>query len=204
MEKWRYDLDDLVEFDFFKTPTFGAMLAEREFLSFEEADAWEPPEWFGPEVTGDMHYNNEFVAVHGFPPAPGVSLAGAARQLGVSRQTATRYAQGKNLDLTHMRNAKGRADLSRIFCKRTEGKRRNVASKWLRRLYPELYLCACCWNPGEWLGQPVSLELHHVDGDCLNDLLENLEWLCPNCHAQTETYRGKNTAKAKAKRKEAV
>lgn len=44
----------------------------------------------------------------------------------------------------------------------------------------------------EWLGEPISLELHHVDGDRRNNRLENLKLLCPNCHAQTGNYRGKN------------
>lgn len=51
-----------------------------------------------------------------------------------------------------------------------------------------------CENCGltEWLGLEISLELHHVDGRRGNNTLENLLLLCPNCHAQTETYRGKN------------
>lgn len=44
----------------------------------------------------------------------------------------------------------------------------------------------------DWLGEPISLELHHVDGDRRNNKLENLKLLCPNCHAQTGNYRGKN------------
>ena len=44
----------------------------------------------------------------------------------------------------------------------------------------------------EWRGQPIPLEVHHIDGDNLNNEIENLQLLCPNCHATTETYRGKN------------
>jgi len=36
------------------------------------------------------------------------------------------------------------------------------------------------------------MELHHVDGDRTNHLLENLEMICPNCHSQTDNYRAKN------------
>ena len=50
--------------------------------------------------------------------------------------------------------------------------------------------CECC-GITEWLKQPVPLELHHKDGDRTN-LLRNLELLCPNCHALTDNYRGKN------------
>lgn len=51
--------------------------------------------------------------------------------------------------------------------------------------------CECC-GLSEWMNKPIHLELHHKDGDRTNHLLNNLELLCPNCHAQTETYRAKN------------
>lgn len=47
--------------------------------------------------------------------------------------------------------------------------------------------CECC-GITEWLGNPIKLEVHHLDGDRLNNELENLKLLCPNCHAYTETY----------------
>ena len=43
----------------------------------------------------------------------------------------------------------------------------------------------------EWKGQPITLELHHRDGNHLNNDPENLELNCPNCHSYTETWRGK-------------
>ena len=53
------------------------------------------------------------------------------------------------------------------------------------------YICECCLNV-EWNGQKIPLELHHKDGNHLNNLLENLMLLCPNCHALTENYKNKN------------
>lgn len=44
----------------------------------------------------------------------------------------------------------------------------------------------------EWLESPIVLEIHHVDGDHLNNELDNLQLLCPNCHSFTENWRGKN------------
>lgn len=43
-----------------------------------------------------------------------------------------------------------------------------------------------------WLEEPIPLEVHHIDGDSLNNEMNNLKLLCPNCHALTENYRGKN------------
>lgn len=47
----------------------------------------------------------------------------------------------------------------------------------------------------EWLGNPAPLELDHIDGNRQNHKIENLRLLCPNCHSQTDTYRGRNTKK---------
>ena len=55
-------------------------------------------------------------------------------------------------------------------------------------------ICEIC-NLSEWNGKPIPLELHHCDGNNKNNELSNLQILCPNCHAQTETYRGKNQRK---------
>lgn len=43
-----------------------------------------------------------------------------------------------------------------------------------------------------WLGKPITLEVHHKDGNHLNNELNNLMLLCPNCHSYTENWRGKN------------
>ena len=40
----------------------------------------------------------------------------------------------------------------------------------------------------EWLGKPINLEIHHIDGDRLNNSLDNLELLCPNCHSYTKNF----------------
>ena len=44
----------------------------------------------------------------------------------------------------------------------------------------------------EWLGKKLSFELDHIDGDRTNHILSNIRIICPNCHSQTHTYRGKN------------
>ena len=44
----------------------------------------------------------------------------------------------------------------------------------------------------EWNGKPAPIELDHINGVRTDNRLENLRILCPNCHAQTKTYRGRN------------
>ena len=53
--------------------------------------------------------------------------------------------------------------------------------------------CECC-GLTEWLGNPINLQIHHEDGDRLNNSLENLTLLCPNCHSYTETFCRKTTS----------
>ena len=53
------------------------------------------------------------------------------------------------------------------------------------------YKCEKC-GISEWLGEPLSLHLDHKNGINNDHRQENLRFLCPNCHSQTETYAGRN------------
>lgn len=66
-------------------------------------------------------------------------------------------------------------------------------NKLKRRLILEGYKKNECEECGisEWNGKPITLELDHIDGNRTNHLFSNLKILCPNCHSQTETFRGK-------------
>ena len=53
------------------------------------------------------------------------------------------------------------------------------------------YKCAIC-GLTNWLGKEISLQLDHINGINNDHRIENLRFLCPNCHSQTDTYAGKN------------
>lgn len=52
------------------------------------------------------------------------------------------------------------------------------------------YKCERCGRT-EWEGEKIPLELHHINGDHWDNRLENLQILCPNCHALTDNYSGR-------------
>lgn len=56
------------------------------------------------------------------------------------------------------------------------------------------YRCSEC-GIDEWRGYPITLALDHINGDSRDNFRENLRFLCPNCHSQTETYGGRNKTK---------
>lgn len=70
IEKTRYMIpfgDRMIELDLFEGDNAGHMLAEVEFISRTQSDNFQPPEWFGLEVTADKRYGNAWIADNGFP-----------------------------------------------------------------------------------------------------------------------------------------
>ena len=61
-----------------------------------------------------------------------------------------------------------------------------------------------CWECGitEWNGKDIVLELEHINGNSQDNSEENLSLLCPNCHSQTDTYKGKNIGNGRHYRRE--
>ncbi len=51
--------------------------------------------------------------------------------------------------------------------------------------------CSVC-GLDTWNDKPIPLEVDHIDGNSENNSVTNLRLICPNCHAQTETYKNKN------------
>ncbi len=58
------------------------------------------------------------------------------------------------------------------------------------------WVCSKC-NLTTWNNLPIPLEVDHIDGCAANNKLTNLRLLCPNCHAQTPTAKGKNKGRGR-------
>ena len=61
----------------------------------------------------------------------------------------------------------------------------------LKRFEIKEHRCEIC-RRDTWNEKEIPLEVDHIDGDHFNNNLTNLRVICPNCHAQTETYCSKN------------
>ena len=61
----------------------------------------------------------------------------------------------------------------------------------------DMPLCSITDN---WLGQKIVLQLDHINGNNTDNQIENLRFLCPNCHSQTDTYCNKSRKKKESKK----
>ena len=137
------------------------------------------------------------------------SYAGVIKQLGLvpaggNYATVKKKISELNLDISHFTGKgwnvglkfkpKQAQPLSEILVENS-----NYQSyKLLKRLIKEGIkekICERC-NNKEWLNGPIPLELHHINGTHNDNRLENLQVLCPNCHALTDNYRGKSNKKS--------
>jgi 5-methylcytosine-specific restriction endonuclease McrA len=119
------------------------------------------------------------------------SLSEVARKIEVSRNTIRDFIEKNKIDISHFMAGRNRpTNLESVFC---ENKKMNGTVRKLilqHKLIP--YICKKCGMKNEWLGEELVLELDHIDGNSKNNRIENLRFLCPNCHTQTPTNKGKN------------
>lgn len=132
--------------------------------------------------------------------AEGQTKAYMARQLNCNPKTINPILQRLGLEYSGNQGSKGLSkpngrelSLLEYLDKSIDIQSNKVRKKLLDEGYKE-YRCECC-KLTEWLNEPIPLELHHKNGNRHNNILSNFQLLCPNCHAKTDSYRGKNCSK---------
>lgn len=124
----------------------------------------------------------------GLRPAGGNhrSMKKHAARLGVATNHFNNERRVRGLRLSHERV---RLPLSAVFC---EGSHvlGHCLRRYVRRHFPPSR-CALCGLTDHWNGMPLTLQLDHVNGTYNDNRIDNLRWLCPNCHSQTAGFAGR-------------
>ena len=135
------------------------------------------------------------------------SIAGMCRYLGLkpcggNYKLMHNAIEMQEIDVSHFKGQgwntgmKFNPNVPRPLCEILVEHSRYQSFKLKNRLIKEgvkQYICECC-GLSSWLNVEIPLELHHINGNNTDNRLENLQLLCPNCHALTDSYRGKNKA----------
>jgi Zn finger protein HypA/HybF involved in hydrogenase expression len=109
-----------------------------------------------------------------------------------------------NIDISHFLNNVDASNLTRALSKEEFEKTWLIQNSTRNRYHLKIYLtkfelldyqCDKCGNSGAWMNQKLTLQLEHINGISNDNRLENLCFLCPNCHSQTSSYAGKNNKK---------
>ena len=114
-------------------------------------------------------------------------------QIDISHFTGQSWNKGKTMKDDSRIVSTEKYELSEVFCKNSPVTQR-VLRGYVERHNILDHCCQNCGCDGHWQNGIIALEIDHIDGDNTNNEVSNLRYLCPNCHALTETYRGRNKA----------
>ncbi len=132
------------------------------------------------------------------------SYAQVLKNLGLKQAGGTQsYLKQKiekyQIDTSHFLGSawnKGGTSLNRklvsdILQESPQGSNRTKRKQLLRAMleFGIEYKCSECPTTSTWNNRLLTLEIDHIDGNFLNNLIANLRFLCPNCHSQQDTNR---------------
>lgn len=117
---------------------------------------------------------------------------------GAKFKTLNKLILKNNIDISHFKksgeinrrkNSLKESDLKNIFKENSPNSR---IKHYILKFNLIEHKCSACELGNIWNNKPLTLQLDHINGISSDNRLENLRFLCPNCHTQTETYGSKN------------
>lgn len=125
----------------------------------------------------------------------GLSMAGG------SHSTIKNYIQKLNLDTSHFKgqgwnNQNYSKPLEEILVENSDHYDSYSLKKRLLKENILKNICSECGLENKWNNRPINLHLDHINGIKMDNRIQNLRILCPNCHSQTKTYAGRNRRKS--------
>jgi len=110
----------------------------------------------------------------------------------------TEILKAKRTELIRQSSIKKKIPLSKIMVENSSYGTKNLKMRLIKENILK-YACEKCGNEGSWMNQKLVLQLEHKNGNSKDHRLENICFLCPNCHSQTETYSGRNSSMKKSR-----
>jgi Zn finger protein HypA/HybF involved in hydrogenase expression len=119
--------------------------------------------------------------------------------------TVKRRIKNEKLDCTHISTGRNH-NLGKLFTTRQTSKEealekmfvvnssthRGTIKRLMQRFQLKHYKCSECQLENSWNNKPLSLQIDHINGIPDDNRIDNLRYLCPNCHSQTDTFSGKS------------
>jgi len=124
-----------------------------------------------------------------------------SKVVGIRRETVSKIVNQYDFDISHFRACADRPPTYDETFIITDHRRNSAIKGFILKNDLLKYECTICGQQPVWNNKPLMLHLDHINGVSGDNTFENLRFLCPNCHEQTDTCRGKN-CKGTRKKKE--
>lgn len=170
------------------------LLREIERLGLDTAHFKRPHPWDDDAVREAVRNSTSYAETlrklgkNGDSAGPFYHLKDKISTLGLSTEhfTGLGWSRGRNC-------APQRKPFAEVLVRQDRGRKKTATMQLVRAMFDAgiEHKCSLCGIPPVWQGNPLTLQVDHINGDNRDHRRENVRFLCPNCHTQTPTYGSK-------------